>query len=769
MPRPQQTGPLDEARDYLGDAGWRGVNMRLDADQLEPGFASKAVNMRFRDGVPETRKGSMVIPWLNKISSGNIQPWGTVYGRGPFRDPVTFHEYELVAADGNVYACLANNAPILLTLPAGVTVTSRCTFLQAFNVVILGRGFDADPLVLNAIGTGFEEIESSTEGTGLLTIPRFLRGVFMANRVFLLREDDTLVASDVLDYTHYTALNDLRINQGDADKGVALAKFGRSSLVVLKEKSVYLLENVFSDLSDITLTQVTGRYGCGAAETVVDCGADLVWLTNENKLAGLLLTIQNEAQASQGAFAGKMPSLSDPLSPIFDRINGAYAANAVGALWNDRYYIALPIDQAEMFGPELVSGFTRVMTNEYVLTGLVAGAVYVWASESPANGVVNGTESWTYATRGRRVVFTAQGTSITLTFEGLEGGQVASPASVRRYFAGVNGMLAHYDFVNQAWGGWDEATDIAFKQIFLGTYVKRQRLFVSTPDGYVRLWEEGFADRLASPYVDVTVTAQPAAGNTIRVNAGSIVTAIAGASNDGALGWGVDTGLALAAANLWTDASSATETGGYAPDTINDRWTSPNAIPYLITSGVRFYATNGVLPTVATTGNWATKSYYVERDVQWEFVTRGYTHPEAELSDFHGLIVDLQTWNATFSVNLLTDGVNEDVEVTTGVSKDRTRYYFPFDAAPYVVTNIGNNFFTAGREDYSIQPTGAAYEFTPGANVRGDLHQDAREPWDVTLAGRSARVQLLGTRGRCRIGTIRITETVDDQTAGPIA
>jgi hypothetical protein len=159
----------------------------------------------------------------------------------------------------------------------------------------------------------------------------------------------------------------------------------------------------------------------------------------------------------------------------------------------------------------------------------------------------------------------------------------------------------------------------------------------------------------------------------------------------------------------------------------------------------------------------------VERDIQTEFITRGYSNPEAELSEFHGLMTDLQTWNATFAVNLLSDGINEDVVVTAGVSKNRTQYYFPFDAAPYNPTNVGNNFFTAGREDYSIQPTSSTYAFTPGANIRGDLHQEAREPWDVTLSGRSARVQILGTRGRLRIGAIRLAETVDDQNAGPIA
>ena len=768
MPRPLQLGPLDEARDYSGDGGWRGVNMRLDPDQLETGFASLAVNYRFRDGTPEVRRGSMVIPWLNKITAGNIQPWGTVYGRGPFRDPATFNEYELVAADGSVYACLANNAPIQLDLPAGVTVTARCTFLQAFNVVLLLRGFDADPLVMTDINTGFLAVEPSPTGSGLLEIPRCLRGVFMANRVFLLREDDTLVASDVNDYTHFTALNDFRINQGEADKAVALVRFGRTGLVVLKEKSVYLAENVYGNLESLVTTSVTQRYGCIAPESVVDCGSDVLWLTNEFKIGSLLLTIQNEVQLGQGANPAKLPGFSDPLEPLFDRISGAYAANAVAALWNDRYYIGIPVDNAELFGIELIQSGSRVQT---VTT--VTGARYQFVPGSgTGDRIVNGTETITTARQ-----FVAQGATVSFTTTDIFATHAITTSSLVRVYRGENNVLAHYDFINQAWGGYDEADAIAFKQIFTGTYVNRQRLFVSTHDGYVRLWEEGFADRLSSPYADLTVVTAPATGNTLRVNAGTTITANAAVSSNTGATWGTDT-LQSARQNLWLE----TGDGGFRISNAA-RWTCPNAQPTLLPigvggyvdgTGIRFVATNGVLPVILTTGSWASIAYTVEQEIASEFITRGYTNPEGELSEFHGLMLDLQTWHGQFSVNLLSDGINEDVVVAAAVTKDRTRYYFPFDAAPYVATNVNDDFFTAGREDYSIQPTSSSYAFNPAVpqatgGVSGGLLQEAREPWDVTMAGRSCRVQLLGTRGRHRIGNIRLAETVDDQMAGPIA
>ena len=68
MARPMPMGGLDEPRDYSGDRGWRGVNMRLEPASLEPGYCSEAINMRFRDGIAETRLGSVVVPWLNKLT-----------------------------------------------------------------------------------------------------------------------------------------------------------------------------------------------------------------------------------------------------------------------------------------------------------------------------------------------------------------------------------------------------------------------------------------------------------------------------------------------------------------------------------------------------------------------------------------------------------------------------------------------------------------------------------------------------------------------------
>ena len=741
----------DLAPALLGDRGWRGVNLRLDPQQLPEGFASEAINLRFRNGLPEPREGSVVMAWLNKITGGNVQPWSAVYGVGQFRDPITFTEYVLIAAEGAIYACLQNNPPRSIPLPAGVTVTERCTFAQCFDTVILLRGFEADPLAMYDLNVGFEEIDLSTEGTGTLEIPRALRGTFFGNRLYLAREDDTIVASDIGDYTRYTLFTDFKINQGDADRIVALAPFGEASLVILKQRSVYRVDNLYADLAGISLTLVTGRYGCVAADTVVNCGTDLLWLSQEG-VASLTLTIQNQVQAGQGALAGKNRMFSEDIGPLIDRVNWNFAENAYATLWNDRYYLALPLDQAEVFGIELApTGFTPAgALPTYV--PVVSGAEYIYTAGVGDTSLTNGTQTLTGGGR-----FTAQGSSIYITRDNNSGASF----SLRRRYSSANTALAHFDFQNAAWGGYDVADDISFKQVFTSVYLNRQRLFVIAHDGNVRMWEEGYADRLSAPYLDLGVAiATDDAGGTFRVNGGTLVTW--GAFQNGTTAfWGT---VAFSIGSLWSDAD---EQGGYYTHTTPDNWTSPGATAVKTSTGVRFYSTNGVLPVVVTTGSWATVTEVVEQAISTTFITRAYVSPYVDLARFRHLLLDVQTWKPSFTVTLLSGGAFEETSVASAVTKSRTAYYKPAGTTAYDRENSNNDFDTPYRQDYSISPLDAAFAFTPGDAVRGNHHQQTREAYRIaSVRDRAVRVKITNTQGRLRLLAVQLQSTTQATPTG---
>jgi hypothetical protein len=143
--RHRRYGDGDETPSVDGDIFWRGVEMRGHPSHLGPGWASEAINMRFSDGKPKPRKGSVKLGWTNKIAGGGIQPWGMVYGRGNFKDAAGA-QWLITAADGNVYASKSNTATTQLTLPAGVTITSEVNFEQANNALVMFRGLSAVPL-----------------------------------------------------------------------------------------------------------------------------------------------------------------------------------------------------------------------------------------------------------------------------------------------------------------------------------------------------------------------------------------------------------------------------------------------------------------------------------------------------------------------------------------------------------------------------------------------------------------------------------------------
>ena len=151
--------------------------MRLDPSMLQSGYVSLAKNCRFRNGIAETRRGSIIPPWMNNISGGSVLPWGTVYGIGLFSDPVTLNDYSLIAANGNVYYTTENATPAAITLPAGVTITSNVTFVQAFDTVVMFRGLDDEPLAMTSIAAGFTAISPTsttitrTGSTATVTTP----------------------------------------------------------------------------------------------------------------------------------------------------------------------------------------------------------------------------------------------------------------------------------------------------------------------------------------------------------------------------------------------------------------------------------------------------------------------------------------------------------------------------------------------------------------------------------------------------------------------
>lgn len=754
-------GPNDYPLAPIGDTQWVGVNMRIDPALLPPGYASEAVNMRFRRGVAETRLGTMVMPWLNKVDipTKTFGAWGTIYGQGVFSDPNTHFDYTIIAADGNVYQTTENNVPIQLNLPSGVTITSPVTFTQAFDKLVMWRGPDLPPLLMLTVANGFDYVPAPESGSGAQPIPNASRAIFFQNRLIIPHGDDEIAVSDIGDITQYSeTLNDFRINQGTTDKIVNIVKFNDETLIIFKERSIYQVTGVTGDLSGVSLDQVTLEYGCVAAESIVQTGSD-VWFLSQLGVMSLKQTQFNKLQSTA------IP-ISEPIQPLIDRINWRYASGACGALWDSKYYLAVPLDDARVRRESLIaygspSGFGRTIT-----VPVTPGGSYEFVAGTETNSLANGTETITASK-----VFTAQGSTVTLT---VQIGQ-AFTGALYPVLVGVNTHVLVFDFLNQAWSGYDTASGIEPVKFFLTKKQERQRLFFINKDGWLMLYEEDYVDQLVEPYAILQVGSNLANGDTISVNGGATITAVDGTVNNGATTWGISVGdPQFNVQQLYGGVAQSVNGYGYggAYGSAPTAWSAPHATFGLVYdptltgpsfggpfSGLKITATDGKVPTITTSGSWATVTYVNQLHIDSYLITRGYTSNNGDEINVQRADLDVQTWSPSLTIQTYTPGVNESKTITSGFTRDRTKYYEPAKAPAYDATNTNDDFLTPYRQDYSVaMPAGGIYLGTSG--VAYDLMQEARLNFNCyPTIGRSAQFKIRNTNGRMRIMSLRAVVT----------
>mgnify|MGYP001165007974 CR=1 FL=1 len=344
-----------------GDVGFAGVNMRLEPGQLQPGFVASAKNKRFNNGVAEPRYGIKKVMWANDKNSGTapnigLSAYSSVKGVGTFNDP-NGDNWLLIATQSSIYAVREGNPT--KTLNTGMTNTADCTFVQCFNNVILFRGEDLSPLQMADINTGFIAITQTSSDTeidendsdGTETIPNANNGIFFQNRLLIPHSRDLVAASDFLNYTRYQpVLSNFRVNQGSEDFLVALWKFDASTILCFKESSVYAVRNIYGNLSDIFLDEISRGYGLKSSKAVVTVGKDIWFLSDQRGVVSL-------AVSESGKLQGVDAPVSEPIQPLIDRINWAYADKSAAAWHNNKYYLAVPIDGSTTNNAILVYDF----------------------------------------------------------------------------------------------------------------------------------------------------------------------------------------------------------------------------------------------------------------------------------------------------------------------------------------------------------------------------------------------------------------------------
>ena len=148
---------------------------------------------------------------------------------------------------------------------------------------------------------------------------------------------DEIAVSDILDTTTFDQIeSQFRISGGTADYVVGMHGFYDDALIVLNRNSLHIIRETPGSLLDVTVKELTSEIGCLARKSVVMKGNMMMFLTDDGVYALEFLNDYN--------LRGSDEPISKNIQPYIDRINKNYAAEAVGILFDNRYYLAVALD-----------------------------------------------------------------------------------------------------------------------------------------------------------------------------------------------------------------------------------------------------------------------------------------------------------------------------------------------------------------------------------------------------------------------------------------
>ena len=285
---------------------------------------------------------------------------------GPYTQPQTFIVASNAAGfsvtDGLVSLPVTSNT----TIQAGNFVTIYETTIPEFSSVV-GKSFQVTSAtstliqffapIGNFTAGGSDQIEVGGQfsiGGGFIHMPAPPWAVYFQRRlwapywyepngttaspVYLDRmRRDEIVASDILDsHTFDQIFSQFRITGGIADYIVGMHPFYNDNLLVFNRNSIHLIRGTQGTLADTVVTELTREVGCLARKSIASKGNAVFFLSDSGVYAIEFIDEYN--------LRGAEEPLSKNIQPIIDRINQGLAEQAVGIYFNNRYWLALPLD-----------------------------------------------------------------------------------------------------------------------------------------------------------------------------------------------------------------------------------------------------------------------------------------------------------------------------------------------------------------------------------------------------------------------------------------
>ena len=149
---------------------------------------------------------------------------------------------------------------------------------------------------------------------------------------------DEVLISDLLDSDTFDQIfAQFRFNAGSADFIVGFQSFANDQLIIFNRNSIHTVFNTVN-LTSATVKQVTDEVGCLARRSIEQIGSEVLFLS-DNGVYGISFVDEYNLR-------GTALPLSEPINKTIQRINKAHAEKAVSAYFDNRYYLAVPLDDS---------------------------------------------------------------------------------------------------------------------------------------------------------------------------------------------------------------------------------------------------------------------------------------------------------------------------------------------------------------------------------------------------------------------------------------
>jgi hypothetical protein len=173
---------------------------------------------------------------------------------------------------------------------------------------------------------------------------------------------DEIIASDILDSDTYDRIqNQYRITAGVADYVVGLQAFAEDNLLVFNRNSIHLVKGISGSVADTSVQMVTSEVGCVARRSILQIGNQVLFLSDNGVYAAAFGDLYN--------LRGAGVPLSEPIAATIQRINKDYADRAVAAYFDNRYYLAVPLDASTVNNAILIYNFLNGGWESLDMTG----------------------------------------------------------------------------------------------------------------------------------------------------------------------------------------------------------------------------------------------------------------------------------------------------------------------------------------------------------------------------------------------------------------